>query len=185
MNDNDPKDGKPGRGGWNSAPDYTPQSGFEGSLLFTLGVIILAVVITTVTIKRAKAEQVNADVLEITSIYFSDADSGRINGNIKFRLNNVDAPETGGVGAAIGGATCELERERGFASKEWIVAYTRDAELEITGQHGQDKYERRVIDLSVNGVDVGQAGIEAGYLKPWPHKGRRALVKKPDWCLKD
>ena len=89
---------------------------------------------------------------------------------------------TGGVGAAIGGATCELERERGFASKEWIVIYTRDAELEITGEYGQDKYERRVIDLSVNGEDVGQAGIQTGHLKPWPHKGRRALVKKPDWC---
>ena len=38
----------------------------------------------------------------ISSIYWSDGDSGRINGSIKFRLNDIDAPETGGVGAAIG-----------------------------------------------------------------------------------
>jgi len=31
----------------------------------------------------------------------------------------------------------------------------------------QDKYERRVIDLSVNGADIGQAG--GGHLKPWRH----------------
>ena len=130
----------------------------------------------------SQAEATKAVTQEITSIYWSDADSGRINGDIKFRLNNVDAPETGGVGAAIGGAACELERERGFASKEWIVTFTRDAKLEIIGEHGQDKYERRVIDLSVNGEDVGRAGIDAGHLKPWTHKGRRALVNKPDWC---
>ena len=94
----------------------------------------------------------------------------------------MDAPETGGVGAAIGGADCELERERGFASKEWIVKFTRDTKLKITGEHGQDKYERRVIELSVNGEDIGQSGITTGHLKPWPHKGRRALAKKPDWC---
>lgn len=70
-----------------------------------------------------EAEATKAVTQDITSIYWSDADSGRINGDIKFRLNNVDAPETGGVGAAIGGAACELERERGFASKDWIVTF--------------------------------------------------------------
>lgn len=41
---------------------------------------------------------------DIRSIYWSDGDSGRItleNGEVlKFRLNDIDAPETGGVGAA-------------------------------------------------------------------------------------
>jgi len=122
---------------------------------------------------------------EITSIYWSDADSGRINGDIKFRLNNIDAPETGGVGAAIGGAKCELERKRGFEAKEWIVDFTRGNKLEITQELGLDKYDRLVVDLSVAGEDLGQSGIDAGFLKPWPHKGRRALSKKPDWCSND
>ena len=118
---------------------------------------------------------------QVQSIYWSDGDSGRIDG-MKFRLSDIDAPETGGVGAAIGGAKCEKERELGFEAKEFVVEMTRDARLEITTSYGLDKYDREVIDLSANGVDVGQAGVEAGVLGDWPHKGRRALSKKPDWC---
>tara|TARA_R110001599_G_scaffold116143_2_gene283550 strand:+ start:589 stop:858 length:270 start_codon:yes stop_codon:yes gene_type:complete len=43
---------------------------------------------------------------QITEIYWSDADSGRINGE-RFRLSDIDAPETGGLGADICGAKCE------------------------------------------------------------------------------
>lgn len=114
------------------------------------------------------------------SIYWSDGDSGRLDG-MKFRLANVDAPETGGVGA-IGGAKCEFERELGFEAKAFMVELTRDAELVITSSSGPDRYEREVIHLSVNGRDIGELGIEAGHLGPWPHKGRRALTDKPDWC---
>ncbi|MEM9375079.1 MAG: thermonuclease family protein [Pseudomonadota bacterium] len=114
------------------------------------------------------------------SIYWSDGDSGRLDG-MKFRLANVDAPETGGVGAR-GGAKCESERELGFDAKAFMVDLTRDAELVITGSNGPDRYEREVITLSANGVDVAQAGIQAGHLEAWPHRGRRALADKPDWC---
>lgn len=117
-----------------------------------------------------------------SSIYWSDGDSGRIDG-VKFRLANVDAPETGGVGA-IGGAKCEFERELGFDAKAFMVELTRDAELVITNNSGPDRYERNVITLSANGQDVGEAGIAAGHLGPWPHRGRRALTKKPDWCAR-
>ena len=118
----------------------------------------------------------------ITSIYWSDADSGRLNGSLKFRLNSIDAPETGGVGAAIGGAKCKLERERGYESKAWMVGLTKGAELAVTGEHGFDRYGRIVIDLSANGADVGKEGVKEGHLKPWPHRGRKALTNKPDWC---
>ena len=117
-----------------------------------------------------------------SSIYWSDGDSGRIDG-VKFRLSNVDAPQTGGVGA-IGGAKCEFERELGFDAKAFMVELTRDAELVITSNSGPDRYERNVITLSANGQDVGEAGIAAGHLGPWPHRGRRALTKKPDWCAR-
>jgi len=59
---------------------------------------------------------------------------------------------------------------------------TRDAELVITERFGPDRYDREVIYLSADGVDVGKAGIEAGHLGAWPHRGRRALADKPDWC---
>ena len=57
------------------------------------------------------------------TIYWSDGDSGRIDG-MPFRLADIDAPETGGVGAR-GGAKCESERELGFAAKAWVVELTR------------------------------------------------------------
>lgn len=119
----------------------------------------------------------------ITEIYWSDADSGRINGE-RFRLYNIDAPETGGVGAAIGPAQCEKERERGFAAKEFMVELTRNAELKISATHGFDKMKepRLLIELVADGKDVAAAGIEAGHLKPWPHDGTKALAPKPDWC---
>ena len=133
----------------------------------------------------------------ITRIYWSDADSGYIikapnsndksnsrkdNDRHKFRLANVDAPETGGVGAAIGGAKCGQERARGFAAKAYMVELTRDKDLSIGAEYGVDKYDRLVIDLLAGGEDVGQLGIQAGYLKAWPHKGARALSRKPKWC---
>jgi endonuclease YncB( thermonuclease family) len=115
-----------------------------------------------------------------SSIYWSDGDSGRIDG-VDFRLANVDAPETGGVGS-FGGADCEAERELGYEAKAFMVELTRNAELEITARYGSDRYDREVIDLSANGVDVAEAGLAAGQLRPWPHRGRTALADKPDWC---
>ena len=167
--------------GWNNAPDYTPHGNFWRDQLFVLIILAIGAAVGLFAAFKAKAQTPNAPT-EITSIYWSDADSGRINGSLKFRLNDVDAGETGGVGAAIGGAKCELERERGYEAKEWIVGYTRGVELKITDEYGLDKYDRLVVDLSASGKDVGLAGIGKGYLKPWPHKGRRALAKKPDWC---
>lgn len=117
---------------------------------------------------------------QAAEIYWSDGDSGRLNG-IAFRLANVDAPETGGVGAR-GGAKCEAERALGFEAKAFILELTRGAQLVIETDYGKDRYDRLVIDLSANGKDVAAAGVAAGHLKPWLHKNGRALASKPDWC---
>lgn len=123
---------------------------------------------------------------KIERVYWSDGDSGQIiyeNGEkLKFRLSNIDAPETGGVGAAIGGAKCELERELGFEAKAFVNSFTKSGDVTIANEYGMDKYDRLVVDLSVAGADVSNAGVNAGHLKEWPHKGRRQLMKKPDWC---
>jgi len=125
-------------------------------------------------------------VREIGSIYWSDGDSGRISMNdgpvLKFRLNDIDAPETGGVGAAIGGAKCEAERALGFESKAWVVEFTRDAKLIVSGEHGYDRHERLIIDIEANDNDVGEAGIEAGVYQSWRHDGKKQLEKRPVWC---
>jgi len=119
--------------------------------------------------------------LKVESIYWSDGDSGRINGDIKFRLANIDAPETGSM-KQRGGAKCEKERELGFLAKAFMVELTRDDVLVVTADFGLDRYQRNVIYLEVDGINVGAAGVLAGHLAEWPHKGRRALKSKPDWC---
>ena len=146
-----------------------------------LSILFLSCIVLTASCAKAQNEP-----SQIHSIYWSDGDSGRIkfdNGEtVKFRLNDKDAPETGGVGAAIGGAKCEKERELGFTSKGWVVEYTRGAELKVTGKHGADRFNRKIIDLSVNEQDLGDYGILLGYYRSWEHDGKKALEPKPDWC---
>lgn len=117
---------------------------------------------------------------EASKIYWSDGDSGRL-GKLKFRLANIDAPETGSL-KQRGGAKCEAEREIGYDAKEFIVEFTRGKVIKITRNYGEDRYDRLVVDLSADGVDVAKAAVAAGHLQPWPHKKGRAQAPKPDWC---
>ena len=116
-----------------------------------------------------------------TSIYWSDGDSGRL-GKLKFRLANVDAPETGSMNQR-GGAKCEHERELGYEAKAYIVGFTKDKTIRIVRDYGEDRYGRLVVDLEADGNDVGKMGVEAGHLKDWLHIKGRAQYSKPDWCL--
>ena len=122
----------------------------------------------------------------VRSIYWSDGDSGHIaffdGQTIKFRLADVDAPETGGVGAAIGGAKCEKERELGFETKEYMVELTRNSEVRVFFDEGQDRYDRHVLILAIDNEPLADSGLFSGKLKWWPHKNNKALAPKPDWC---
>ena len=97
------------------------------------------------------------------SIYWSDGDSGRL-GDIEFRLANVDAPETGGVGS-VAGTKCEAERELGFEAKAFMVELTRGREITVARDCGRDRYDRSVVDLEVDGTDVSERGVGAGHLR--------------------
>ncbi len=148
------------------------------------GLIVLAAL---VGLTASAAEYANrqpgegaAPSKSISKIYWSDGDSGRLDGK-PFRMANVDSPEKGGVGS-IGGAKCEDERVLAFEAKAFIVEATRNAEIEIAKSYGADRYGREVVDLRVNGKDLAQLGLKAGHYRPWPHKGQRALSRKPDWC---
>lgn len=118
--------------------------------------------------------------MRVQEIYWSDGDSGRIDGT-PFRLSDVDAPETGGVGA-WGGARCENERTLGYAAKAFMVELTRSSDLRVTTTHGADRYDRQVVELSADGTDIADAGVKAGHLAPWPHDGQKSLAPKPGWC---
>lgn len=143
--------------------------------------LLLASFSLTIGCQQAPTQPVATNNSAIVSIYWSDRDSGRIDGQ-KFRLNNIDAPETGGVGAAIGGAKCEAERALGYEAKAWAVKFTQGAELTIVKSYGEDRHERLIVDLAVNGEDVGQAGLIAGVYRSWKHDGKKALEARPVWC---
>jgi len=114
------------------------------------------------------------------SIYWSDGDSGRL-GELKFRLANIDAPETRSF-KQRGGAKCEAERVLAYEAKAFLVSFTKDKEIKITRDYGEDRYDRLVVDLTADGIDVASAAIKAGHIRPWPHKNGRAQAPKPDWC---
>lgn len=114
------------------------------------------------------------------TIYWSDGDSGRL-GKLKFRLANIDAPETGSL-KQRGGAKCESERELGYQAKGYIVQFTKDKIIHIIRDYGEDRYGRLVVDLEADGSDVAKAGVDAGHLREWLHKNGRAQSPKPDWC---
>lgn len=116
----------------------------------------------------------------VKSIYWKDGDSGRADG-VEFRLADVDAPETGGVGSR-GGAKCEGERRLGFQAKAFIVDATAGRTLVISYNGEIDDWGRKVATLTANGSDVGQMGIAAGHLRPYVFNGKRATMPKPKWC---
>lgn len=115
-----------------------------------------------------------------SSIYWSDGDSGRL-GTLKFRLANIDAPETGSL-KQHGGAKCESERAIGYDAKAFIVGFTKDKTITIVRDYGEDHYGRLVVDLEADGADVAKAGVSAGHLRDWLHIKGRAQSPKPDWC---
>ena len=117
------------------------------------------------------------------SIYWSDGDSGRL-GKLKFRLANIDAPETGSM-KQRGGAKCELERELGYEAKAYIVGFTKDKTIRIMRDYGKDRYDRLVVDLEADGEDIGKMGVKAGHLKDWLHIKGRKQYPKPDWCAEN
>lgn len=114
-------------------------------------------------------------------IYWSDGDSGQL-GNLKFRLANIDAPETGSL-KQRGGAKCELERELGFEAKAFMVEFTRGKTIRIVKDYGKDRYGRLVVDIETEDGDIASAGVNAGHLEKWPHLNGRAQSPKPDWCV--
>ena len=115
-----------------------------------------------------------------TGVYWSDGDSGKI-GPFKFRLRDLDAPETA-YRENGKGAQCEAEIQHGYRAKEFVVNGTRGKDVRIDYVGEMDRYGRYIVDLSVNGVSIAEAGFAQGFYGPWPHRNGRALAPSPDWC---
>lgn len=111
---------------------------------------------------------------KVSDIHWVDGDSGTIDGE-RFRLANVDAPE-------IGNAECDRERALGNEAKHFVRNFSDRSEILVIGDYGFDRYDRRVVELSINGEDVIEVMKTRGYLKPWEHRNGRSLRAKPVWC---
>jgi endonuclease YncB( thermonuclease family) len=147
--------------------------------LFTL-IAVLLLLGCSQSRANEDSPQTSLTAASYSSIYWSDGDSGRL-GELKFRLANIDAPETGSM-KQRGGAKCESERAIGYDAKAFIVEFTKDKTIKIMRDYGEDRYGRLVVDLEANGVDVAKAGVDAGHLRDWLHIKGRAQSPKPDWC---
>ncbi len=112
------------------------------------------------------------------TVYWSDGDSGRLSDGTKFRLHGIDSPETGSM-KQRGGAKCESERALGFEAKEAALELTRGKQVVVSEMRGEDRYDRTVVSLEIDGKDVAALLVAGGTHKTWDYDGRQ---KKPDWC---
>ncbi|MEZ5945421.1 MAG: thermonuclease family protein [Hyphomonas sp.] len=141
--------------------------------------LIAAAVLAGIAAGVALAAQASTDGAHVPGpAYWSDGDSGRLADGTKFRLHDVDAPETGSMNQR-GGAKCEAERELGYRAKETVLSLTRGKDLAVTADYGRDRYRRLVVDLSVDGQDLATLLIAAGSHAAWDYDGG---APKPDWC---
>lgn len=118
----------------------------------------------------------------VTSIIWVDGDSGVIN-EARFRLADVDAPETGPIGRRTG-AQCDGEQRTGRIARDYMDRQTQNGVLTYIVLE-TDRYGRKVIDLFIDGVDLKERALEAGHLRPWRHVSGRPVEPKPDWCQPD
>ena len=149
---------------------------------------ILSILVLSSVLFAANCAQAQNEPKKVKSIYWSDGDSGRItlpNGEtVKFRIDDWDAPETGGVGAAIGPAQCEQERVRGYAAKAFMVNNSKSG-VTFTDNNQRDNVPSRkalLVHLYVDGESIIEKAANEGHLKSWKHAGAKALEPRPDWC---
>lgn len=118
--------------------------------------------------------------VDMRKIEWFDGDSGEID-SIPFRLANADAPELGDD------ARCEEERVFGAEYKFRTEAMTRDRNVIVTKDYGEDDFGRRVVDLTVSELDgksydLALFNLTLNWLRWRPLEGGKALAPKHDWC---
>ena len=115
----------------------------------------------------------------ITSVRWTDGDSGTLvradKWELKFRLKDMDAPETDGRRIK-----CDAEKQAGLAAHALAQELTASGAITIARHYGTDSTGRReLVDLAVDGQDIRTLLIEAGVAQPWNYD---AGEPKPDWC---
>ncbi len=115
----------------------------------------------------------------IQHVRWSDGDSGSLvspNGwELRFRLKDIDTPETDGRRY-----NCDAERTRGEEAAAFVRAFTASGDVQVTRRFGVDSTGRRhLVSLSVDGQDIKDALISEGLGQFWDYDSG---APAPDWC---
>lgn len=88
----------------------------------------------------------------------------------RYRLANIDAPETGAH------ARCHYERQRGEEAKRVAELLVRSAShVSVRETWRVDRYGRHVAYVLIDGDDLGTLLLRRGLARPWRGRRRR-------WC---
>lgn len=95
-----------------------------------------------------------------------DADTVWIDGT-KLRLENIDTAELNGK--------CRYERDLAVEARDRLVVLLNRGERKVIYSGRIDRYDRPLVRITVDGVDVGEVLVEEGLARRWT--GRRM-----PWC---
>lgn len=99
-----------------------------------------------------------------------DGDTLRDAAGERYRVENIDAPETGLL------SECPEERALGEAARAYVETWLTSAHrVEALPTGRRDRYGRVVARIEIDGVDLGERLIARGLAQPW--RGRKA-----DFC---
>lgn len=108
-------------------------------------------------------------VLLTCALQVIDGDTVKCDGE-RIRIENIDAPET------THRAKCDYEVTLGKASAwEAMKLIGKAKEAKITRNTRKDYFGRTLAYIELDGRDLGESLIKAGYAQPWT--GRKA-----EWC---
>ncbi len=108
-------------------------------------------------------------------MYVIDGDTVGV-GEQHFRLLKINAPE-------VSKARCQNELNQGLAAKERVEALIANAQnVEMTGKGYTDKYKRGLINLFVDGEDVGEILIREGLALKWRSGAAAKERYRRYWC---
>lgn len=94
-----------------------------------------------------------------------DGDTIRDGREPSYRIENIDAPETGHR------AQCPAERALGEMAKEELRVWVTRARRVEALPSGFDRYGRTLARIEIDGVNVGERMIARGLARPW--RGRK------------
>lgn len=105
-----------------------------------------------------------------------DGDTLRDAEGERYRVENIDAPETGSR------SECAEERVLAEAATAYVAAWLRQAQnVEAHPIGRRDRYGRVVARIEIDGVDLGERLIARRLAQPW--RGRKANFCIGAWLL--